>query len=628
MLFKGNGKCLMVRSASVYSTMTPRGTQNFRIGVILPALFILLFSTAVTHGNEFLDFNELVPRYEEAVKQNESSIAAHMDLGFVYLALAAVDEAQIEFEEALRLDTMPAEQYYWLGRVDYLRTKFDDAIPSFRAAIELLPTWGEAHAELGLCYYQLHRYDEAEEAFEYALSLLMSSPRRGYKYAPPAVLSKDLDWKNKAAPLSQANISYYLSLISFSRSEFDEAAEYCHQAVSLDPGIAEAHMQLGLVYLQKKDLDAAENSFLEAIRITPKLASAHYQLGLLYFKRGKVQEASASMERSQQINKAEEQLLEQRVGTMRNKKKGPVLSNLGQIYLNEKRIDAAIREYRKALWHEPNLAEAHNGLGFAYAMRGQFEEAIAAQQRALELKPEMAEAYIGLGMVRLKRAEISQDEDDYEAALSAYRKAAVLRPDLPEVFRNIGNIASTLSREKEAETAYLKLSELQPNLPSVHLALGQIYQRKEDYQKATQYYREALKRNPNLIRAHHNLGFIAAHLGNYDEAIKHFEEALNVQSESPDTYYFLAEVYFEQQEFEKSERMYRHSLELEPSFAKASERLAHLYNTLSRTAYLKKDYVSAERSMKQALALQPENSLYQNVLKAIQKAISDEKSLK
>ena len=283
--------------------------------------------------------------YEEAVTKNESSIAAHMDLGFVYLALAAMDQATLEFEEALRLDVMPAEQYYWLGRLDYLRTKFDDAIPSFQSAIQLQANWGEAHAELGLCYYQLHRYDEAEAVFEQALSLIASSPSHRYRFAPPTILARDPDWSNKISPLSQANIAYYLSLMAFSRSHFDKAAEYCHQAIGLDPDVAEAHLQLGLVCLQKKAWEAAESSFLEAIRITPKLASAHYQLGLLYFKRGKVQEATASMERSPQINKAEEQLLEQRVGTMRNKKKGPVLSNLGQIYLNEKKFDAAIREY-------------------------------------------------------------------------------------------------------------------------------------------------------------------------------------------------------------------------------------------------------------------------------------------
>ena len=344
-----------------YPSVPSHGTQNVALKFFLLLHLILLYSVTIAQTSELLDFNELVPRHEEAVKRNQSSITAHMDLGFVYLALAAVDEAQLEFEEALRLDAMPAEQYYWLGRVDYLRTRFDDAIPSFRAAIQLLPTWGEAHAELGLCYYQLHRYDDAEGAFEQALSLIASSPRRGYKFSSPTVLSKDPDWKNKAAPLSQANIAYYLSLISFSRSDFNEAGEYCRQAISLDPGIAEAHMQLGLVHLQQKEWDAAEKSFLEAIRIAPRLASAHYQLGLLYFKRGKVPKATASMERSQQINKAEEQLLEQRVGMMRNKKKGPVLCNLGQIFLNEKKIDAAIREYRKALWHEPNLAEAHNG---------------------------------------------------------------------------------------------------------------------------------------------------------------------------------------------------------------------------------------------------------------------------
>ena len=112
----------------------------------------------------------------------------------------------------------------------------------------------------------------------------------------------------------------------------------------------------------------------------------------------------------------------------------------------------------------------------------------------------MAEAYIGLGMVRLKQAETSQNEDDFEAALSAYRKAAALKIELPEVFRNIGNIASTLSLDKEAEAAYIKLAELQPNLPSVHMALGEVYKRQENFQKAMYHYREALKRNPNLVQ--------------------------------------------------------------------------------------------------------------------------------
>ena len=131
-----------------------------------------------------------------------------------------------------------------------------------------------------------------------------------------------------------------------------------------------------------------------------------------------------------------------------------------------------------------------------------------------------------------------------------------------------------------------------------------------------------------MSKAHHNLGFVAAHHGEYDEAINNFKAALSIRSERPDTHYFLAEVYVEQGKFEKAERMYRRALELEPSFSKASERLAHLYNTLSRSAYLKKDYISAERAMKQALALQPDKPLYQEVMKAIQQAISDEQRVK
>ena len=67
----------------------PHGTQDFPFKSFLLLLLFLLHAVAIAQANELLDFNELVPRYEKAVRKGQSSIAAHMNLGFVYLGVGS-----------------------------------------------------------------------------------------------------------------------------------------------------------------------------------------------------------------------------------------------------------------------------------------------------------------------------------------------------------------------------------------------------------------------------------------------------------------------------------------------------------------------------------------------------------
>jgi tetratricopeptide (TPR) repeat protein len=635
--------------------------------VLILAILLLFCPLASSEEIEELVLSEVVAKYRQAVDENPDSVEAYMNLGFVYLALDAMVPATEAFQNALRLDPKAAEGHYWLGRTYYLQEKYayyqekyEAAIASFQAAIGLLPDWGEAYAELALCHFRARQYDEAESAFEQAFSLLTASKPHTYRYLPPPIFQLDnQEWLDKVAPLSRADIAYYRSLISFERGLFDQAAEYCQQALSIETQYAEAHRQLGLVYVRKKKFEAAEKSLREAIRLRPEMAQAHYQLALLYFKIGKEAEAAKEMEISQQLNKMTEELHTQIDTMMRNEDKAPALANIGRLYLNEHKYEAAIWEYQKAIWHNPSLAEAHNGVGYAYAMQGQLEKAIQAQKRALQLKPEMAEAYAGLGLAWNKQADMSQSELDYESALSAYRQAIILKPDFPEALLNLGNIALKLSHLQEAETAYKNLLSLQPNLTQVHMALGHIYLRQNNFPAAIYHHQEALKQDPNLVEAHYNLGFIAIREGKLEEAIDNFNAALKVKEDMPEAHYFLGEIYAKQKQFEPAEKAYQRAIEIQPTFASAYERLAHLYgvvptpslsqgereqrlgkalelarkavelqpdspdylNTLSWLYYLNKDYADAEQAIKKALLLQPDNHVFKEGLKAIQQAM-------
>ena len=478
------------------------------------ALVILLglCRAAPGKGREGFDFIHVVAKYQKAVDEHPESIEAYMNLGFAYLALDAMERAKEIFHEVLRLDAESAEGHYWLGRIDYLQGNFEKSIPSFQSAVHLLPNWSDAYAELGLCYFRTYKYDKAEVAFEKALSLMTLSKTHRRRFAPPPIFEKEnQEWINKVAPMLQGGIVYYLSLISFERRLFDKTAEYCRQVIRIDPQFAEAYFQLGMVHVQKKQWEAAEKAFGQAIRIRPQMGHAHYQLGLLYFRQGKQEEAAKEIALSQQLNKSLEQLRKQQLNLMLNTDKAPVLSNLGRQYLNEKKYEAAIREYKKALWHNPNLAEAHNGIGYAYTMQGQLEKAIQAQQMAIQLKPQMAEAYAGMGLIRLKRVEVSQSEGDYELAFSAYRKATELKPEFPEALLNLGNIATKLSRLEVAEKAYKTLLSLRSNhahaqlgeipLSRIHLNLGKIYLRQENFPQAMRHCQEALKQKTGSRRS-------------------------------------------------------------------------------------------------------------------------------
>lgn len=569
---KGRVFCLLLLSISLF--------------VLMP----LSHSLADTRRKSGLEPGELVAKYQRDVDNNPTSVEAYLNLCFAYLALDAMQQATETLKYVLRLEADSADAHYWMGRIEYLQGNFEAALSAFQKAIDLRPDWSGGHAESGLCYFRLHKYDEAEKGFTEALRLTSSSKGHRNQFVPPDFFEKaDQRWLDKVSPMSRATMTYYLGLLAFERGLFEKAAEYIHQAVRMDPQLAEAHLQLGLIHVQNRSWQKADQAFQEAIRINPQLARAYYQLALVYFKQGKGTEATEAMKRSQALNKAAEHLQEQRAALMRNEQKAPALSNLGGIYLNDHKYEAAVTEYKKALWHDPNLAEARNGLGYAYAMQGKLAEAIREQERALALNPKMAEAYAGLGLARLKQAQLTQNRQDYEAALEMYQQATTLRPNFPEAWLNLGQIYLKLSQPQEAVAAYQKLLSFQPNLPEVHYFLGGLYAKQNQFKRAERAFQRSIELQPEAAAgAYERLAYL------YGVQGIHLEQALSLAQKA---------------------------VALQPKSAVS-------LNTLSWLYYLNGDYVQATEAIKKALTLEPNNRLYQEGLKAIQRAVQKAKRSK
>lgn len=67
------------------------------------------------------------------------------------------------------------------------------------------------------------------------------------------------------------------------------------QAITLDPGLAKAHFQLGTVYAHRNDYESAAREFEATVKLAPDMKEAHYRLASAYRKAGQTQAAEREM---------------------------------------------------------------------------------------------------------------------------------------------------------------------------------------------------------------------------------------------------------------------------------------------------------------------------------------------
>jgi tetratricopeptide (TPR) repeat protein len=167
--------------------------------------------------------------YRSAIEIESESVAAHNDLGRLYISQSRFEEAIRELKEACELAPNFPLVRNNLGNAYYLQKKPDEAAVEFAKAIELAPEYDQPYRALGKI---------------------------------------ELDRKNA-----------------------DHAAELFRQAVRLSPGSADGYVGLGIALGQKGQHDDALELFKTAARVDPNSANAFYNLGKVLYARGELNKA-------------------------------------------------------------------------------------------------------------------------------------------------------------------------------------------------------------------------------------------------------------------------------------------------------------------------------------------------
>jgi tetratricopeptide (TPR) repeat protein len=200
---------------------------------------------------------------------------------------------------------------------------------------------------------------------------------------------------------------------------------------------AASFFQQGVTRYNRNDYQAAESAFREALQRDSNLGAARNYLGNIMLQQNRLDAAVQEYGEAIRINP----------------NLGDAYYNLGLALHKQGQKEAAITSYRKALVVEPTMANAQYNLGVLLYEQGQFPEAIAAYEQAINLDSSNANAYFNLAIAQHQQGKIAD-------AIAAYRQAVQLNPKNAVAYYNLGVILYNQGELKEAN-AVLKSAGLQ-----------------------------------------------------------------------------------------------------------------------------------------------------------------------
>src|SRR5260221_5147477 len=300
------------------------------------------------------------------------------------------------------------------------------------------------------------------------------------------------------------------------------------EASRLDPGSADAFLNLGAAYMEKHDYGAAITPLKRALELNPDLLVAHQFLGYALLAQGYAAEAIPHLERvgAQEalgIAQIETGQLTEAVanftavlpkqpddpdlliylghsnGLLSNTPIDTLIANppdsarahqaLGEKCLVLRQLPQAEREYLGALRVRPDLPGLHLERGQVYANSAQWPKAEAEFRAEAKLQPGNAEAAYRLGAALMQQGKAHD-------ALSELKRSNELKPDMPETLYSLGKASSLVGETAGAEKAWRRVIELEKNTPlaaQAHFGLAGVYRKQGKAAQAQQEMQEFQK---------------------------------------------------------------------------------------------------------------------------------------
>ncbi|HEU5210487.1 MAG TPA: DUF4388 domain-containing protein [Longimicrobiales bacterium] len=296
-------------------------------------------------------------RAEEPVRARDAEIQERRNLGIAFARAGMLDEASREFQRVADLDANDHVARFQLALISLRRREYRDAVRQLKSLLEDAgPRYG-AFVNLAVALRRLGRTPDALLVLNEAEGLRAGTPLvslqrattllTGAHYA--AAAREFEEYRVRLAEEEQPAAAYFYlaALCAAVRSRRNQADRLVAAGLQLYPECAPLLLLEGLLHERRGDLDAADRSYRRAMEEDPGIAQAHKNLGDVSYRRGLLEEAIEHYRRAAELEPA--------LGD-------DVWAKLGNLHLRNRNRDQALRAWTRALELNPDNEVVRNNL--------------------------------------------------------------------------------------------------------------------------------------------------------------------------------------------------------------------------------------------------------------------------
>ncbi len=251
---------------------------------------------------------------------------------------------------------------------------------------------------------------------------------------------------------------------------------------------------------------------------------------------------------------------------------------LGSLYEQQNRLDAAIAEYKQIPPGSPDYWRAESQIAQILTAQEKFDQAEPHHQASLAACRKRGDYKPAEGaqiLIRWATSDLGRKE--YASARAKLREAIELMPNYSVPHRELGFVLYKELRQQEAIASLERSAKLNPDDPVTYRYMGATWAVLGNWNKAADAFRKALLLYPSDAESLDGLITVLLKLGRYDEVILEVEDA--IASRPDDTLHVpfllgLGEALTKRGEWERAIATLRRAVDLSPNSLDAVNQLA------------------------------------------------------
>lgn len=374
------------------------------------------------------------------------------------------------------------------------------------------------------------------------------------------------------------------------------------------PNLVDAYLYLADAHTLNKEPALAKDSLMKAVELNPNSVKARLALAQYYGKTGDVSTANKTVDEvlKQSPNnydalgakyellmankdvKGAQGILEKIIATAPDKPAG--YYQLGQLYMSQRKYDAAAKEFELALSKFKGNYQFMAAIVNVYLAEKKPETAI------VRLNDELAKEPSSRLFAHELLAEVYITQRRYNEAEQALRKAIEMNPTWNVPYQNLANIYVVRGDLSSADQVYQQGLKAIPDDVQLLMSMAGTYERNNNYDKAVATYESILSKQPANDVAANNLASLLLDHSADPSSLKRAKELASRFESSPQPAFLdtLGWTYYRSGELDKAIDVMKNVVKQAPAVGVFRYHLGMAY-------YKKGDNVSAKAELSKAL---------------------------